>query len=252
MKKRNTLISGFAALLLVCSTGLLLAQNQPAPATSTAADGTSTEAGTTTESKSALEAGVGQVKWGSNFETVKGAIKGTLKHYTLNKVIVSKDGEITYTYGFFYMDPEVLEELANAQNGTTATEAESAQPAATTAVAANGEAAAVETGSTQSSESGPLFSYVVMDFPYLELEEIKKKYVDKYGEPSKESIVENRGVLIWEDENTMIALWVDEYEGAAYCRKINYLSKTVVEKLDNYYYLIFNKKEIETLQKIEP
>ncbi len=187
----------------------------------------------------------GQVQWGSNFETVKANVKGTLKFFENDKRIVSEEGEITYTYGFFYADPEMTGETEDENAADEAADGEQPVQNQPAQDAENGDA-------NQAGPNEPQFSYVVMQFPYLAMEEIKAKYVEKYGEPSSEIVEENRGVILWESEETMITMWIDEYEDKPYCRKINYLSKAFTEKLKDYKNKVFNKKEIDTLNRIQP
>ncbi|MFW6366033.1 MAG: hypothetical protein ACOC2H_06110 [Spirochaetota bacterium] len=182
----------------------------------------------------------GQVEWGAGFDTVKESVKGRLQYFEKNREIVSSEGEITYTYGFFYPDPEIVgtpmdddDTAENQDQAADGTEADGAQ----------GDAA-------DASEAE--FSYVIVHFPYLAMDDIKQKYVEKYGDPSSQLIEDNRGVIIWESEQTMITMWIDEYEGKPYCRKINYLSKEFTDKLESYRTRIFNQKEIDALNRIEP
>jgi hypothetical protein len=192
----------------------------------------------------------GQVEWGSAFNTVRENIKGELKYYNENKIIVSQEGEITYSYGFFFADPEMIGE----ESTDTATQpAQQGQPAQGNQGADQNPAANPnQQAQAQPQANDPQFSYVIMQFPYLSMDEIKAKYVEKYGEPSSQLIENNSGVIIWESEETLIAMWIDEYEDQPYCRKINYLSKEFTEKLADYNFKIFNQKEIDTLNRLDP
>lgn len=230
------------AVVLIFLTLPLFGQNQPA-----AQDNAQTQAeGEEQSTQSSVEA-PGQVQWGSNFNTVRENVKGSLKYYEQDKLIVSQEGEITYSYGFFYADPEMTgEDQVEAEAAN-----QDAQPAAEQPAEA-GQGAEGEAQNNQAAENEPQFSYVVMQFPYLSMEEIKAKYVEKYGDPSSEVVENNKGVIIWESEETMITMWIDEYENKPYCRKINYLSKAFTEKLKDYRNKVFNKKEIDTLNRIQP
>lgn len=191
----------------------------------------------------------GSVAWGARFETVKDNVKGALEYYKKDRIIVSREGEITYTYGFFYADPEVIGEPEAAEEAQTEEQQENQDNQDNQGNQTDDE---TENQADQAGPYEPQYSYVVMQFPYLAMDDIRAKYVEKYGEPASELVEDNKGVIVWEFNNTMITMWIDEYERKPYCKKINYLSKSFTEKLKQYKNQVFNKKEIETLNRIEP
>lgn len=161
------------------------------------------------QSKSIAD-GYGAVKWGSTFTDVKPNVLGRITFTDEKRIIVSKDGELEYRYGFFY--PEINQE-ANQQ---------------------------------------PKLFYVVIQFPYISLDDAKKKMEEKYGPPTGESIKNNQGAYIWESESTAVIIWVDSYEKKPFCRKITYLSKVMAKDINAYHNLVFSKKEQEILKQLKP
>lgn len=155
--------------------------------------------------------GYGNVKWGSFLSDVRNNVLGRIAYTDEKSIIVSRDGEIEYRYGFFY--PE--------HNQT----AETPQP--------------------------KLF-YVVIQFPHISLDDLKKKMVEKYGPPTGETIKNNQGAYIWESESTSIVLWIDNYENKPFARKITYLSKIMARDINQYHTLVFSRKEQEILRKLQP
>ncbi len=225
-------------LFSVITVKILAQTNAPAAAPATP----------TNAQKSVIENGFGALVWGSNYETVKQGIKGSLSYAEENKIVVSKDGDVNYRYGFFYVDPVKIGKTANETVPVTA-------PAPTTpAIQANQPVnpAAAPTAADIANQVNAEFSYMVIDFPYLSIDSVKEKYIAKYGNPTTENVKDMRGAIVWDSENTIIILWVDSYEKKPYCRKINYISKNIAKKVDKYYELIFNQKEIDTLKKINP
>ncbi|MDA3898974.1 MAG: hypothetical protein PF637_00490 [Spirochaetes bacterium] len=206
--------------ILFCSFGILFAQAAEDPPA---------------EGEAGAAAAPGGARWGSTFDEVREVARGTLKYYRKNHYIITKDGEITYTYGFFFEDPEMLGVDPEAEPEEVP-------------VADAAEDAAVE--EPRSGEAQYL--YGITAFPYLAMEDVKKKIIEKYGEPTAESVVRNSGVIIWDLEATQITAWIDAYENKPYCRKIVYVSKEISRQLKDYNYKIFNRKEIDTLNRINP
>lgn len=165
--------------------------------------------------KNNLPPGYGDAKWGSDFETVKAGVKGKLAFADENKTIISKEGEITYYYGFFFRDPEKVSE-------------------------------------NKDTEAKSEYYFSSVEFPYSGLEMIKKKMIDKYGEPARENVKNNRGAYLWESDTTIIIVWVDAYEKKPYVRKISYISKNVSEKIKQYFYDIFNQDKINVDKVLVP
>lgn len=174
------------------------------------------------DKKSSIENGYAGIAWGSDFETVKKNAKGKLQYLDENRIIITKDGEITYSYGFLYIDPE-----------KTGVEAQPVE----------GE---------NNAEKQARFFYTVVEFPYAKLEKIKELFVKKYGQPSKENIKRNRGAYIWESDQTIVIVWIDEYEKEPFVKRITYISKTIAGDLENYYYQIFNQEQIKVLKTLQP
>jgi len=161
------------------------------------------------QSKSIAD-GYGNVKWGSTYNDVKPNVLGRIAFTDEKRIIVSKDGELEYRYGFFY--PEI----------------------------------------NQETNQQPKLFYVVIQFPYISLDDMKKKMEEKYGPPTGESIKNNQGAYIWESESTSIIVWVDSYEKKPFCRKITYLSKVMAKDINAYHNLVFSKKEQEILKQLQP
>ena len=173
---------------------------------------------------SSIPQGYGSSTWGSPLSTVRDTIKGKLVFTDEKSVIVSKEGELTYTYGFFYVDP------AQKDDDAAASSAES---------------------SAETKDEGKLF-YVVLSFPYLSFPEVKNKYKETYGEPTIENITENQGASAWDDDKTIIVIWVDRYEKEPFCRRITYVSKDIVKEVNDYKTTMFNKTEIEIIKALTP
>lgn len=179
-----------------------------------------TEEKTEVKNTANLPDGFENLAWGSVFENVKNSVKGKLLFADDNKLIVSKDIEITYKYGFFYKDPEVMQ--------------------------GKKDSSAEDTTDAEKGSEARLF-FVAVEFPYLPLKDVREKTISKYGPPTIESINKNKGALVWESEKTTVIMWVDSYEKKPFCRKINYISKEISKELGDYHYRIFNSTEISVL-----
>lgn len=180
--------------------------------TGTADAGTAAAGGSASAS---LPAGYADVNWGDEYTAVKDKVKGKVVFADENRMIVSRDSEITYRYGFFYIDPERVSDMPNA------------------------------------GAPARLF-FTTIAFPYLPSDDIRKKIAEKYGEPTGDNISKNRGAMFWEGEKTIVVMWVDEYEKKPFCRKVDYFSKDIVKELKDYKTRIFNKTEIEVLKNFLP
>ncbi|HOO71252.1 MAG TPA: hypothetical protein PK926_05775 [Spirochaetota bacterium] len=176
------------------------------------------------ETKSIPE-GYGSVTWGALLSAVRDNIRGKLVFTDEKSVIVSKENELKYTYGFFYVDPE---------------KSAAAKPAE--------EKDAAE---KQKTDEGKLF-FVILSFPYLSLSDVQKKYEEKYGTPSIENIEKNQGAIAWNDAKSIIVIWVDDYEGKPYCRRVSYVSKDIAKEVNDYTFTMFNKTEIELIKALMP
>lgn len=170
-----------------------------------------------------LPNGYGELSWGSYFSDAREKVKGTIMHYDENNRIVTRDGEIKYIYGYFYPDPEVV----SGKNKSGDAE-------------------------TTKKETPSRLYYVMIRFPYVFMEDVKKKVVDKYGQPQGESMRDNQGAYIWESDQTTVIMWVDSYNEKPYCRKITYMSKVIARDINEYRKVLFTSKEREILRKLSP
>jgi hypothetical protein len=159
--------------------------------------------------------GFGNVNWGTLVSAAKGQVLGKIIFSDDKKVIRSRDGDIEYLYGFFYIDPALMK------------------------------------GTPQGGTEGKLF-YVSINFPYLLMDDVRKKIEAKYGTASGETIKNNQGALLWDSGKTSIILWADEYEDKPYCRKITYVGREIAKEINEYQKKVFNKRELEILEKLSP
>jgi hypothetical protein len=178
--------------------------------------------------------GFGNIKWGSSISDVKGGVIGKIAYTDDKKVLVSKDGDIEYLYGFFYKGPE---------SGDMEIKPETKEEVKSEVPAEKGKETGTETKETK------LF-YVSVKFPYLSKEEVKKKLEEKYGPATGEDIKDNKGAMVWASGNTTIIMWVDSYEKKPFCMKINYLSVDIAKEVNNYQRAIFSSREIEVLKRL--
>jgi len=170
-----------------------------------------------------LPNGYGELSWGSYFSDAREKVKGTIMHYDENNRIVTREGEIKYIYGYFYPDPEVV----------------------------SGKNKSGDAETTEKEAPSRLY-YVMIRFPYVFMEDVKKKVVDKYGQPQGESMRDNQGAYIWESEQTTVIMWVDSYNDKPYCRKITYMSKVIARDINEYRKVLFTSKEREILRQLSP
>jgi hypothetical protein len=169
--------------------------------------------------------GYGTATWASQLSAVRPAIKGKLVFTDEKSVIVSRDGELKYTYGFFYVDPEKHIQGTTGQSSTAPAD--------------------------EHKDEGKLF-FVILSFPYLTMQDVKKKYEETYGAPTIENIEKNQGAIAWDDDKSIIVIWVDDYEGKAYSRRVSYVSKTVAREVNDYTYTMFNRTELEVIKTLMP
>jgi len=171
--------------------------------------------------------GYGTVTWAMYLSDARDKISGILTYSDEKTVIISKDNELEYYYGFFYKEP------------TT-------DPTRTDAAPNNNAA-----GNTQEKDEGKLF-YVAMNFPYLARDQVYDKIQKKYGKHTSENVKDNKGAIAWNSENTIIIMWVDQYERKPFCRRIIYVSKKIASELNEYTYSILNKTEIDLIKRMNP
>jgi hypothetical protein len=179
--------------------------------------------------------GYENIAWGVKLSDARDKIKGKLVFTDDKSIIISKDGDLEYYYGFFYLDPalenaEALKKDADKKE-TGMKEGEK------------------KTESAEKVDEGKLF-YVALKFPYLSMDEVKKKIESKYGPSTNENLHKMQGALAWNGENTIVIMWVDRYENKPFCRRITYVDKKVTRELSDYQFKIFNRVEIAILKQL--
>lgn len=161
--------------------------------------------------------GYGGLKWGAAAPASKAGVLGKIVYTDEKKVIVSRDGEIEYRYGFFYVDPAV----------------------------------AAKPPEKDPKGEGRLY-FVTVGFPYLALDDIRKKVEAKFGAPTGENIKNNQGAYLWDSATTTVILWVDEYEKKPYSRKITYVGKEIAKEINEYQVQVFTAGERKVLEGLTP
>lgn len=265
-------------LLLILLSSSVYAQNKPAdnavvkPETKTE---TKTEkksdiktepkgdaAATKEEKKDTIEKipdGYGNVTWGMYLSDARGKIAGILTYTDEKTVIVAKDKELQFQYGFFYKEPSA--EKKGMKNTEPPKDEGSKNPAKDeTAKTDTDTAAKKDETSTDADkrnvtdtekDEGRLF-YVSMSFPYLDKNSVYDRIQKKYGKHTGENMKDNQGAIAWDSENTIIIMWVDRYEKKPFCRRIIYISKKISKELNEYNNTIFNKTEIDLIKTMNP
>lgn len=193
--------------------------------------------------------GFGNIKWSSSINDVKGNVVGKIVFTDEKKVVISKDGDIEYLYGFFYKGTETEESDAP----KVAVKVETPGSKANEPAKANELPKTLEPVKSKESEVKPTDSklfYVSVKFPYLTKDQVKKKIEEKYGPATGEDLKDNKGAIIWNSDTTTVIMWVDNYNKKPYCMKINYLSKNVIKEVNEYQRIIFNTREIEVLKRL--
>jgi hypothetical protein len=193
--------------------------------------------------------GYGNLTWGMYLSEAKPKISN-INYTDEKKVIIANDGELQYYYGFFYKQPSAeKKEITPAENKESKTadkkDIKKVEPVPGKEIPAKDEKKETE----QEKDEGRLF-YVSINFPYLDKDKIYEKIQKKYGKHSKENIKENQGALAWDSDNTVIIMWIDQYNRKPYCKKIIYISKKISAELNEYTYSILNKTELEVYNKI--
>jgi len=195
---------------------------------------TETAADSTGDQIAKLPEGYANLTWGTYLSDAKEKISGRLTYTDDKTVIISKENELQYYYGFFYKKPEAAEKTAE----------QPAEKTDTTGTAKTEEA-------NPPKDEGKLF-YVSLNFPYLAKDAVYEKIKTKYGVHSGETLKDNQGAIAWDSEKTVVLMWVDRYEKKPYCRRIIYISKDISKELNDYTNTIFNKTEIELMKKLNP
>jgi len=178
--------------------------------------------------------GYENILWGTLLAAARDKIKGKLFYTDDKTLVISKEGDLEYHYGFFYIDPGLGK--ADGKEGEKKE-----------AVKAAGE----KKEKTDKVDEGKLF-YVILKFPYLAMNEVRKKIEDKFGPNTNENLINNQGAIAWNGEKTIIIMWVDRYEKKSYCGKITYVSKEITKELNDYHIRVFNRVEIELIRKLAP
>jgi hypothetical protein len=187
--------------------------------------------------------GFGNIKWGTLINDVKTNVIGKIAYTDDKKIVISKEGDIEYLYGFFYKGIETGE-LEPAKIAPAPAPAKNESPET------KPQEPAAKTQESDIKEKDSRLFYVSVKFPYLTKDEVKKKIEEKYGPSTGEDVKDNKGAIVWNSGTTTIVMWVDSYEKRPYCMKINYLSKDISKEVRNYLNIIFNSREIEVLKKL--
>lgn len=174
--------------------------------------------------------------WGVTLSDARDKIKGKLVYTDDKSIIISKDGDLEYYYGFFYVDPalETVETSRKGEKEGEKKEAEKKEPPKEGA---------------EKVDEGKLF-YVALKFPYLSMEEVKKKIEEKYGPSTNENLEKMQGALAWNGVNTIVIMWVDRYENKPFCRRITYVDKKITRELSDYQFKVFNRVELAILKQL--
>jgi hypothetical protein len=183
-----------------------------------------------------IPGGYENISWGVRLSEALDKIKGKLVFTDEKSIIISKDGDLEYHYGFFYIDP-ALQISAAGKGPEKKTEVQPEKKESGTAGA-------------EKADEGTFF-YVALKFPYLSMEEVKKKIEEKYGPNTNENLHKMQGALAWNGENTIIIMWVDRYENRAFCRRITYVDKRITKELGDYQFKAFNRVELAILRQLD-
>ena len=206
--------------------------------------GNNAEGGGTTGNKESgiekLPVGYGELTWGIYLSDARPKVAGVLVYTDEKKIIVSKDGDLEYRYGFFYVDPVVAEDEVPSTETVVKTEgAEKVTTDETTPA------------TEEKKDEGTLF-YVSLNFPYLDKDSVYNKIKKKYGKHSGENIKDNQGAIAWNSDDTIVIMWVDRYKKKPYCRRVVYISKKISKELNDYTYRLFNKTEMDLIKQLNP
>jgi len=190
-----------------------------------------------------LPEGYANLTWGTYLSDAKDKISGILTFTDDKKVIVSREGDLEYYYGFFYREPEPSEKKPIEKPADTK------DTTATTGTDTTGTTPPEQ--KEQEKDEGKLF-YVSLNFPYLDKDVVYEKIKKKYGTHTGETIKDNQGAIAWDSEKTVVLMWVDRYGKKPYCRRVIYISKDISKELNAYTNTIFNKTEIDLIKKLNP
>lgn len=185
---------------------------------------------------SSLPEGYGELQWGVSLSDAKQKVLGKITFTDDKRVILSRDGNIEYTYGFHLPDPSLVQ-----PSGTEKKDRD-----------ADAKKKVNEPGAAQQQGGESRLYYVLVRFPYLAMDDVRNKIQEKYGPPGGEAIEKNQGAYLWYSPKTSIVMWVDQYEKKPFCRKITYVGKEISREVNEYQKQIFNKNEIEILRTLNP
>lgn len=207
------------------------------------------------ETKTPID-GYSGVTWGAAMPDVRKAVKGQIIFDDEKRLIVSRDGDITYRYGFFYKEPLKKAAAADASNASTPpANTQGGQGAAavpSNASNTNAAPAATAAATTEAVQGESKLLYVITEFPYIPLEEIKAKMVGAYGAPTGDTVVDAQGAVIWDSGKGVAIAWVDAYEKKPFVRRITYVGKNLAKELNEYVKSVFNKKEADVINSMVP
>lgn len=185
--------------------------------------------------------GYGNLTWGMYISEARDKIAGILTYTDEKTIIVSKDNEVEYYYGFFYKEPSTdpvtpkkVEPKKEEPKKSETKPAADKQPV-----------------TTPEKDEGKLF-YVSITFPYLDKDQVYQKIQKKYGNHTSENVKDNQGAIAWDSENTIVIMWVVRYEKKPFCRKIIYISKKLSTELNDYTKSILNKSEQKLVDTMKP
>jgi len=170
-----------------------------------------------------LPEGYGNARWGAAMDAVKTNIIGKITYTDDEKVIITKDEHIEYTYGFFYMDPQKIAGPETVNNNPN----------------------------NQETPSGILY-YVSVKFPYLPIEQVRNKLETQYGVVTIDNVSKGRGIIGWSNDKTIAIIYVNEYEGKQYAARVIYVSTETIKQVNDYETSVFNRTEIETIRGLTP
>jgi hypothetical protein len=198
------------------------------------------------ETKKPVE-GYSGAKWGSPIADVRKSVKGKIVFDDEKKIVVTRDGEITYRYGFVFKEKAPVKQEAPQ---TPQQPPQGQTPQAQTPQTQNPPAAQQTAPDASGGETK--FFYTILEFPYITLDEIRKKMVAEYGEPTGDTINKEQGALIWDSGAGVAIAWVEAYEKKSYCRRISYISKTIAKELNAYQMSVFSRREIDVIKALVP
>jgi len=194
------------------------------------------------QDKQKLPLGYGNLAWGMYVSEAMDKIAGTLTYTDDKKIIVSKDGELEYRYGFFYIDPQLTDmDIPLAETDK--------QPETGTDTTAGD--TTTDTATAEKKDEGRLF-YVSLNFPYLDKDVVYNKIKEKYGLHTGDNIKNNQGAIAWKSDDTIIIMWVDNYKKRPYCRRVIYISRKISKEVSTYTSNIFNRTELDLIKRINP